>query len=704
MSNRLPVQPSRTSVSRRRIAKLYSSTSNDPNGNTKSSANRPIPLKIKKESSDDEIKEYAASAMSEFLGLYGYEKVDSGCTRGLNLDHFVSSASGKQHSSRTLTRSLASKAVAAASSSPISTNPSGSPHSRSSRSPPTNISVISVKENSGPPTSSSLSLQTGLASPRAHENSDSASDSPDGATMCSWCGRAEGTWEPGGAYVTYGRASGSGQFCSESCFAAGRRAAFKRARTCDWCRHVRPSMSYTDFQDGDNQLQFCSQKCLNQYKMNIFCRETQAHLALHGINNTISSTNLGTSNLITPELWYRDCISPSSRSEELIVDDDPVTRSSSTHDDDESLNKEEDDEEEEEENKRETNNRCRNSFRTRDNASRKNIEDHDVRIDEDESFTRIRKNSEKEDESRRQNKQFMEQIRLQFPTENLSKFGTSISPIIRDRSKDYTNSAIQDSGSSHESEGIARETFIMKETVESIPKENSRGRRNIRYGMTKPKKSSKSPTCTSEHSTPPLSLMTNSTPRMTHPPNTPFKFPTHPGMLSGRPLLVRPPMIPLRPQIPLNTPLSSTSSSSSPSSSSLLPPVTVLVPYPIPIPIPIPIPLPIPLFSKLLKGNSDFSLKDEKVSSGASIPEDLSKRKVSTPETKVSNEISEITKPPSPSTSDLKTTQIYSNEIVDEKIKPVCLATKNSRPSRKRRRNPENPEEIDIQLKRKMSV
>lgn len=116
------------------------------------------------------------------------------------------------------------------------------------------------------------------------------------------------------------------------------------------------------------------------------------------------------------------------------------------------------------------------------------------------------------------------------------------------------------------------------------------------------------------------------------------------------------------------------------------------------------IPLPIPLFSKLLKGNSDFSLKDEKVSSGASIPEDLSKRKVSTPETKVSNEISEITKPPSPSTSDLKTTQIYSNEIVDEKIKPVCLATKNSRPSRKRRRNPENPEEIDIQLKRKMSV
>lgn len=213
--------------------------------------------------------------------------------------------------------------------------------------------------------------------------------------------------------------------------------------------------------------------------MNIFCRETQAHLALHGLNNTISSTNLGTGNLITPELWYRDCISPTSRSEELIVDDDPVTRSSSIHDDDESLNQEE-------ENKRETNNKCtkdKNSFRIRDIARRgKNEEDMDVRVDEDENVMRIRKNSEKEDEPRRQNEQFMEQIRFQFPAENLSKFGTSISPMIRDRSKNYVNSTIQDSGSSHELEGFSRETLIIKDTSESIHKENSRGRRNIRYG------------------------------------------------------------------------------------------------------------------------------------------------------------------------------------------------------------------------------
>lgn len=223
--------------------------------------------------------------------------------------------------------------------------------------------------------------------------------------------------------------------------------------------------------------------------MNIFCRETQAHLALHGINNTLSSTNLGTGNLITPELWYRDCISPSSRSEELIVDDDPVTRSSSIHDDDESFNQDEDNKKESEDS---VSNRLKdkNSFRIRDIANRKqNEEDIDVRVDDDEIVKSIRKNSEKEDESRRQNEQLMEQIRLQFPVENLSKFRTSISPLIRDRSKDYlnsnkdyVNSIIQDSGSSHESEGHSRETLIMKDTSQLVHKENSRGRRNIRYG------------------------------------------------------------------------------------------------------------------------------------------------------------------------------------------------------------------------------
>ena len=91
-------------------------------------------------------------------------------------------------------------------------------------------------------------------------------------------------------------------FCSEVCFTQCRRASFKRNKICNWCRHVRHTLSYVDFQDGDQQLQFCSNKCLNQYKMNIFCRETQAHLAQMD-TGTVAAVLSNKQILITPELW-----------------------------------------------------------------------------------------------------------------------------------------------------------------------------------------------------------------------------------------------------------------------------------------------------------------------------------------------------------------------------------------------------------------
>ncbi|KAJ0183482.1 hypothetical protein K1T71_001458 [Dendrolimus kikuchii] len=118
---------------------------------------------------------------------------------------------------------------------------------------------------------------------------------------CSWCNKC--ITSDSGALQHAGAA-----FCSELCFSQSRRANFKRAKTCDWCRHVRHTVAYVDFQDGATQLQFCSDKCLNQYKMNIFCRETQAHLDLnpHLVNASSSS------NLITPELWLKNCKSRSA--------------------------------------------------------------------------------------------------------------------------------------------------------------------------------------------------------------------------------------------------------------------------------------------------------------------------------------------------------------------------------------------------------
>ncbi|CAG4935396.1 unnamed protein product [Parnassius apollo] len=180
------------------------------------------PPRVKKE--NEEIKEFAETAMNELLGWYGYERLE-------------------------LRRWAASRA----------------------------------RDNSSPEQTAE------------QKNKDE----------CSWCNKS--ITSESGALQQAGAA-----FCSELCFSQSRRANFKRAKTCDWCRHVRHTVAYVDFQDGATQLQFCSDKCLNQYKMHIFCRETQAHLDLnpHLVNASSSS------NLITPELWLKNCksrsVSPTS--------------------------------------------------------------------------------------------------------------------------------------------------------------------------------------------------------------------------------------------------------------------------------------------------------------------------------------------------------------------------------------------------------
>ncbi|XP_015788599.1 uncharacterized protein LOC107365580 [Tetranychus urticae] len=90
--------------------------------------------------------------------------------------------------------------------------------------------------------------------------------------LCSWCQKM------GPKMFTLRCTNGLKAFCSELCLTQCRRASFKKNKVCDWCKHVRHTVNYVDFQDGQQQLQFCSDKCLNQYKMNIFCRETQVHL------------------------------------------------------------------------------------------------------------------------------------------------------------------------------------------------------------------------------------------------------------------------------------------------------------------------------------------------------------------------------------------------------------------------------------------
>ncbi|CAO1416156.1 unnamed protein product [Diamesa serratosioi] len=127
---------------------------------------------------------------------------------------------------------------------------------------------------------------------------------------CSWCHRSIQSQSNEILGTTEGTV-----FCSESCFSQSRRASFKRAKSCDWCKNIRSAVSYVDFLDGANQLQFCSDKCLNQYKMQIFCRETQAHLDLPHLAHLREKTN-STDNLITPDLWMNNCHSRSPSSSE----------------------------------------------------------------------------------------------------------------------------------------------------------------------------------------------------------------------------------------------------------------------------------------------------------------------------------------------------------------------------------------------------
>ncbi|KAI4803851.1 hypothetical protein KUCAC02_025499, partial [Chaenocephalus aceratus] len=80
-------------------------------------------------------------------------------------------------------------------------------------------------------------------------------------------------------------------------------------KVCDWCKHIRHTKEYLDFGAGERRLQFCSAKCLNQYKMDIFYKETQAALPGgfcnpgHGGGGEGKMECGGGVQLLTPESW-----------------------------------------------------------------------------------------------------------------------------------------------------------------------------------------------------------------------------------------------------------------------------------------------------------------------------------------------------------------------------------------------------------------
>ncbi|XP_078504544.1 sine oculis-binding protein homolog isoform X3 [Lissotriton helveticus] len=259
---------------------------------------------------NEEMKNFAESTMNELLGWYGYDKVELKDGEDIEIRNYPADGESRQH-----------------------------------------ISVL--KEFSKLPEELALFFKMMPDLPRFQRRSQDILEQPiskdeykntpkhiyteddvsNVQIMCAWCQKV--------GIKRYSLSMGSEvkSFCSEKCFAACRRAYFKRNKArdedghgehfpqqhyaketprlafknncellvCDWCKHIRHTKEYLDFGDGERRLQFCSAKCLNQYKMDIFYKEAQANLpaALCGpvhppVENKAEGTGL---QLLTPDSW-----------------------------------------------------------------------------------------------------------------------------------------------------------------------------------------------------------------------------------------------------------------------------------------------------------------------------------------------------------------------------------------------------------------
>ncbi|XP_052873139.1 sine oculis-binding protein homolog B [Anopheles cruzii] len=258
----------------------------------------PPQIKVKKElcSDNDTIKELAETAMNDILGWYGYDSVDR---LELPANSLASSSRGT-HDEEPPTPRLHANSDALSTTMTSPGSPSSKPHA-------TDGSNLLAKAKHQQQQQVQAQVAHGESSTSEKDSSRESSKSPmmmmkildKPEQICQWCRKVIPAHQTGILGTTEGMI-----FCTEACFSQSRRASFKRAKTCDWCRHVRHAVSYVDFQDGASQLQFCSDKCLNQYKMQIFCNETQAHLEM---NPHLKERGSSAGSLITPELWMKNC-------------------------------------------------------------------------------------------------------------------------------------------------------------------------------------------------------------------------------------------------------------------------------------------------------------------------------------------------------------------------------------------------------------
>ncbi|XP_062896884.1 sine oculis-binding protein homolog A isoform X3 [Mobula hypostoma] len=271
---------------------------------------------------NEEMKNFAENTMNELLGWYGYDKVELKEGEDIEIKNYPVDVEGRQHVSVLKENSLPKLKLSEDS---VITSPSNSNSSFPAMTAGNGLADTPAgsKDHGGTPIIVPLIPPPILKPPTDDEMINVQ-------IVCAWCQKL--------GIKRYSLSMGSEvkSFCSEKCFAACRRAYFKRNKSmpltaegcpfessagshhfqqdrikdttvCDWCKHIRHTKEYLDFGDGERRLQFCSAKCLNQYKMDIFYKETQANLPA-GLCNTMhppvekKSDNTGVQ-LLTPESW-----------------------------------------------------------------------------------------------------------------------------------------------------------------------------------------------------------------------------------------------------------------------------------------------------------------------------------------------------------------------------------------------------------------
>ncbi|XP_042302189.1 sine oculis-binding protein homolog isoform X1 [Sceloporus undulatus] len=273
---------------------------------------------------NEEMKNFAENTMNELLGWYGYDKVELKDGEDIEFRNYPTDGESRQHISVLKENSLPKPKLPE--DSIISSYNINASYPGLTTGNGLSDSPAGSKEHGNIPIIVPL-IPPPFIKPPAEDDVSNVQ------IMCAWCQKV--------GIKRYSLSMGSEVkcFCSEKCFAACRRAYFKRNKArdedghaenfpqqhyaketprlafknncellvCDWCKHIRHTKEYLDFGDGERRLQFCSAKCLNQYKMDIFYKETQANLpaglcsTLHPpVENKAEGTGV---QLLTPDSW-----------------------------------------------------------------------------------------------------------------------------------------------------------------------------------------------------------------------------------------------------------------------------------------------------------------------------------------------------------------------------------------------------------------